>query len=165
MIRFLFIGMLVGSALALGIGWAQTSLPALEVLPGVLAALWLVAVLRGFSWASSVGFSLMVLLSAVGLSKGMLLPCALVGVVASLVAWDLFAFGQRLRYAASDDYPVRLELQHLAQLGVVVALGLVLAWISSTVRLAFKFEWQVVMALIALGGLSTLIGWLRRNGE
>jgi membrane protein YqaA with SNARE-associated domain len=78
----------------------------------------------------------------------------LLGALGGLLGWDLSDFALRLRYAARRDDIKEMERRHLARVGVVAVLGIVLALFGTfiqTKRLAF--EVAVGLILLAVLGL------------
>ncbi len=89
----------------------------------------------------------------------------LLSIVATLVAWDLDRFRQRLRSAervVDEDTMVRA---HLRRLGVVAGVGLVCGGVALSFELTLAFGWVLVLAVLALLGLSRAIRFVREASD
>ena len=84
------------------------------------------------------------------------------GLVAALVAWDLDQFAQRMRAAGRVDDAPGLERRHIRRLLVVAAIGSVLGAIGLGLRVRLSFGLALLLAALAMLGLSIIIGFLRR---
>jgi len=138
-----------------------------------LGLLWLLGYffLRWY-WAGTLAvlcfFSLVVAGSLAGLSMGWLLA----GVLAALAAWDLDHFAQRVREAIEESDEVRdtgreavVIRHHLLRLGVVIAVGGLLAILALQVRVRFGFAVAVFLTFASVLGLSQAVRMLRREGR
>jgi len=84
--------------------------------------------------------------------------------VFALLASDLADFAARLRLAAPEDDVAGLERQHLLRLLAVALTGGALSAIALTTRVAYSFEWSVVLTIIVVWGIIRVINWLlQRN--
>ncbi len=142
---------LIGLAgLALGIGYgvvgqARWGLGSLGVL-----LLWLAAEARGnrqFGWA---GLVATVGLAAIGTYFDIPTAALILAVVASLSAWDLSRFHQRMKGVAAPNARLRMEKQHIIRLATVNGIGLVLAILSASIRLQITFVGIFLMALLLI---------------
>jgi hypothetical protein len=86
----------------------------------------------------------------------------LVGVVLALVAWDLDRFLGRMR-AAGRIKDVGLERHHLWRLLIVAGTGLFLGAVALSVKIRLGFAVVFMLALLAVLGLSRVVGFLRRE--
>jgi len=124
---------------------------------------WLFAGWKRWTWVSSIGILLLVILAAFGLwfefSPGWMISGALGG----LMAWDLADFMRRLRFVPLGDDIRGLERRHLTRLTIVAVAGAILASFAMYAHVGFTFEWGVVLTLIAVLGLTQLVAWLRRE--
>jgi hypothetical protein len=163
MIYFAFVvGVLMGVG-SLAFAYLGTSFD--FVLQGLLAigAFWLYAGWRRWAWASS-GIVLLLVAGAgyglwIELSPGWMIA----GALGSLLAWDLSEFMRRLDVAPQTDDLRGMKRRHLARLTIVALVGLLLASISMLVRVEFTLEWIMLLTLIAVLGVTQLVGWLRRG--
>jgi hypothetical protein len=85
------------------------------------------------------------------------------GALGGLLAWDLSDFMRRLRYAHMSDDKRALERRHLTRVTIVALIGMSLASVAMLVRLEFTLEWMMLLALVAVLGVTQLVAWLRRG--
>ena len=86
----------------------------------------------------------------------------MLGLVAALVAWDLDQFAQRMRVAGRVDGAPELERRHIRRLLIVAAIGGVLGAIGLGLRVRLSFGLALLLAALAMLGLSITVGFLRR---
>jgi hypothetical protein len=86
---------------------------------------------------------------------------AISAVLMIMAAWDLESFSRRLVFASVEDQPQAIKRKHLEQLGLTLGLGLAVSLVSQSIRLAFSFEWAVVLAVVTFIGLGALVRRLR----
>lgn len=117
------------------------------------------------AWVSSLTTVLLASAAAVGAwleLQGWLL---LIGLIAALSVWDLDAFARRLSSVDAVDQEQALKRRHLERLLIVDALGLLLGISALTVQIRLSFGLALVLALIALVGLSRAVGFLERGSS
>ena len=128
-----------------------------------IGVLWILAMWRKLYWASSVAFLLSILGAAYGVWNSLTTVWMLLGALGDLLGWDLSDFARRLSYAARTDDIQGMERRHLARVGIVAALGLGLAWLSTVIQInRLAFEVAVGLVLLAAIGLARLVVRLRR---
>lgn len=128
----------------------------------VFGVFWLYAGWRRWVWVSTIGILLLVALAGFGLYIELSPGWMIAGALGGLMAWDLSDFMRRQFFAPdSADLPA-MQRRHLARLTIVAALGVALASISMAIRLEFKLESMMLLALVAVLGVTQLVGWLRR---
>ncbi len=86
---------------------------------------------------------------------------ALLAVTAALGAWDLDHFLRRLMSGGEVNFAGNLGRAHLRHLLIVEVLGFFLGLAAATLRLRLPFWWEVLLAALAVIGLSRLIQHLR----
>jgi hypothetical protein len=138
----------IGVGLILAVGW-----------------LWLAGQWRGWGWVASSALVLLVGTAAFGLWLGLGTAWMLVSVVAALSAWDLDHFTQRLKRAGRVEGARALERTHLWRLLAVDGLGFTLGALALGLRIQFGFGAALVLGLLAVWGLSRVVGFLRREGD
>lgn len=84
-----------------------------------------------------------------------------VSLVIGLSAWDLDAFGRRLRPHTPTDQTRELGRRHLWRLLVVDIVSLCLALLALQVRLNLTLGAAIGLGLLAVLGLSRLLVYLR----
>jgi hypothetical protein len=146
----------------LAIGYARSDWSYL--LPWILffGVAWIVAQRRGWQWFPAIGLAL----TAVGAAFGLMLEInstwMVAGVLFSLIAWDLSAFRERTQFAAAEDVP-GMEKRHLARLGVLAAVGTVLASLPMLFHLKFGFGWLVFFVFAAALAFAQLVSWIHQK--
>ncbi len=130
-----------------------------------LGALWLIGQRRTQEWVASLGLLSLTTGAVLGFWVGLPGGWLLLSTVAALVAWDLHDFAHRLQDVEHDEDARVLERRHLARLGVVSGLGLLLGWLALTIRVSLRFGVVFALGLIAVFGLSRLIRLLRREND
>jgi hypothetical protein len=130
-----------------------------------LAALWLLGQRHGLKWLSSLELSLFVGMAIYGLWLKLAPGLMLVGMVASLVVWDLESFLQRMEDAERVDQRDALEQKYLRRLLIVAGSGALLAVGGLSLDLNFSFGSALLLSLLAVVGLSWTIRFLRRESD
>ena len=129
----------------------------------LLGMAWIFAHFRKYYWFSSVAFFLTILGAAYGVWNNFTTVWMLLGALGGLLGWDLADFARRLSYAAPTDDIQGMERRHLARVGVVAALGLGLALLSTVIHVRrLAYEVAVGLVLIAALGLTRLVMRLRK---
>ncbi len=158
----LVLSILLGNA-SLAIGYVQAGATGEARWFLLLAALWLLAHFRKWYWFASIALLLMIVAAAYGVWLGYPTVWMVLGAVGGLLGWDLSDFARRLGYAAPMDDTRTLEHRHLERAGIVAALGLGLALLSTFLRFErLAFEVAVGLLLLAALGLTRLVIGLRK---
>ena len=129
----------------------------------ILGVLWLYAGRKRWTWFSTIALLLSVALAGYGLWIGLSPGWMIAGAIGALLAWDLTEFMRRMDGAFETDDLPGMQRRHLARLTVVALIGLLLASISMLIRLEFTLEWMMLLALVAVLGVTQLVAWLRRG--
>ena len=148
---------------SLAYGYLQAGLgrPALWIV--LIGIVWLLAHWRRFYWFSAVALFLAIFAAGYGVWGGFPIEWMLLGALGGLLGWDLSDFARRLRYAAPTDDVEGMERSHLARVGVVAALGGLLAYLSAVIQIRrLAFEVAVGLILLAVLGLTRLVIRLRK---
>ena len=155
---------------ALVLGYAQDGVWSWTSLTVSVAGLWLFGLWRGWEWMASVGLVFFVGTAAGGIWQGLQASWMLLGVVAALTAWDLHHYAQRLKSVGWGDAPVERrsvghnpERRHLRRLLLVNGLGLLLATVAFGTKIRINLGTAFLLGLLAIGGLSRAVGFLRRE--
>lgn len=149
----------------LGLGYALAGLWLGIVLIIMLGILWLRELKQKRDWPAS-GF----LVCFVGLAVGGIHINAgagwmLLGLIATLSAWDLHHFFLRLAFVQESEVMKKLEHAHLRRLLIVNCLGLGLAGVALTLKIEIGFGAALLLTAIAIVCLSYFIGSLRRESD
>lgn len=152
---------LATAALALGHGlngsWGGV------VVALAVGAFWLAGQWRRWGWVASMALVLLVGVAAVGQGRGARGGWMLVGVVGALVAWDLDRFIRRVRAAGRVEAADALERCHLWRLSIVAGAGLFFGAAALSVKIRLGFVVAFLLALLAMLGLSRVVGFLQRE--
>lgn len=154
---------IISGTLSLAYGYSQEgySRPALWI--AMMGLAWLLAEWRRLYWFASVALLLAVFAAGFGVWQDFTLVWMFLGALGGLLGWDLSDFTRRLRYAAPTDNVTDMERRHLARVGIVTALGLGLAYLSTLLQVRrLAFEVAVGLVLLAAFGLARLVVRLRR---
>lgn len=161
-----FWGHMLAATAALAVGYA--------LVPGY-GICWMVIVLIGLVWFATQqrktqGFEgLMLFAYGILAGAGFFVHAPawlmMVGLAASLGAWDLHTFLLRLGSADRVEYESGLGRAHLRRLGFVELGGLLLGLAALTVHPQVGFWWAGLLALVAVVGISRLIARIRKETE
>ena len=127
--------------------------------------LWLLGQRRGVKWIPSLGLLLFTGAAAIGLWMMLEPGLMLLGMIATLAAWDLENFLQRVEGAERVNHRNDLERKHLRRLLVVEGSGTLLAVAALSFDVNFGFGSALLLGLLAVIGLSRTIGFLRRASD
>jgi len=127
--------------------WYYTSLRSMHGYETALLLVFVLGAAGGYYWLSI--SPLLILLTA----------------VASLGAWDLDYFLQRLKTAEHVEGEQGLGISHLRRLATTEALGLLLGVIAAALHTTVSFWLAVVLVLLGVVGVSQLILYVRRQME
>jgi hypothetical protein len=100
---------------------------------------------------------------AVGLWVGIPGWFSLIAAVATLGAWDLDHFLQRLNAVERVEFESGLGREHLRRLGMVEGLGLLVGLLALTSHLTISFWWEALLLLLAIIGIRQLILFVRKQ--
>lgn len=146
-------------------GYLQVGLPVFARWIAAFGALWLIAVWRRWRWFSGLGLAFTFLAAAVGLWFLNFAPgWMFAGAIGGLIAWDLTYFRERLRFSGSDEEQDAMAGRHLVRVAVLALLGFLLASLAMAIKLQFSFQWALLLAVVAILGLTQLVTWFRRRG-
>ncbi len=134
--------------IALGAAWAYSRHRRHYGLAAALANLTFTATVAG---------------AAVGLLIGALSALMLLSVVATLTAWDLAHFEQRMQALARVERAGDIERRHIRWLIAAVLGGSALAGLALTIRATLSFAMVFALGLLAALALSWTINVLRRE--
>ncbi len=158
----LILSILIGN-ISLAIGYGLGGAAGYSIWFVLLAALWLFTHFRKWYWFSSLALLIMILAAAYGVWAGYPALWMVLGAVGGLLGWDLSDFARRLSYAAPMDDTRTMERRHLERAGIVAALGLGLALLSTFLRFErLAFEVAVGLLILAVLGLTRLVIGLRK---
>lgn len=145
-------------------GYLQVGLPVFARWILFFGAIWLFAVWQRWRWFASVGLIFSFLAAAVGLWFLNFAPgWMFAGAIGGLLAWDLTYFQVRLLYAASDEERRTMEARHFVRVSAIAILGFLLASLAMVVKLQFNFQWALLLAVVAILGVTQVVRWFRKR--
>ncbi len=160
-------GLLVSIVLGIGSlawGYLQVGLPQFARWILFFGAIWLLAVWQRWRWFASVGLVFSFLAAALGLWFLNFAPgWMFAGAIFALIAWDLTYFEYRLHFAGSDEERRAMEGRHLVRVAFIALLGFLLASLAMVVKLQFNFQWSLLLAVVAILGVTQLVRWFRKR--
>jgi hypothetical protein len=130
-----------------------------------LCGLWLLGLWRGWHRLDPAGLAGLIGLAGIGVWFTRPPGLMLLGVVAALAGWDLARFAQRLRAVGQIEGVEALGRAHLRRLALAGAAGLLLGVLALVIRVSLSFGAALLLAALALLGLSRVIGYLNRAGD
>jgi hypothetical protein len=162
--RFFWAHMLTAVA-ALSIGFASAGW-GLYSLGLVFLGVWWLAMQQRKSWGAE-GLMLFAFVVSAAVGNYIHLPgwLLLLGVVASLGAWDLYHFLMRLNGAEHVEYASGLGREHLRRLVLVELGGMVAGMVALTFRLGVSFWWEMCFSILVVIGISVIIARIRKETE
>ena len=165
MTKIFIYGSLVLGLSCMAAGWARAGYWSLGLFFLILIPVSLYLFFRGFRPITGLVLAFTVLTAAVGLWARIELSLALTAVVCILAAWDLSGFSSRLAYASPEDDPERLERRHLAQVNLVLFIGVGLNLVTQIFRYSFGFEWTFLLAILTFYGIGALISGMHVKSD
>jgi hypothetical protein len=163
MIRRILPVSIVVSCAALAMGYILGELWAW--IPAIVAVgvVWLFGQWRAWGWTASMGLICGAGLAAAGVMLDLALGWMLVGLVATLTAWDLAYLALRLRGVERAEESRLVERRHLQRLLMVSGAGLVLPVVALEIEFGFSLGVALLLGLLVFVGLSQAVLFLRRE--
>ncbi|MBI5945833.1 MAG: hypothetical protein HY864_15850 [Chloroflexi bacterium] len=163
MTRFaIYVSIIAAAAvLAVGLGIQGHILPAVGV--SLLGAAWAFAFRRNMLWVATPAFALFTIISASSIWAGVSPWLSMIGLISSLIVWDLTNFLQRLQ--AANESPLQIERTHFQQLGLVSGLSLLGVYTATRIRISLTFGGAAILAMLGIWGISALVYRLRRHED
>lgn len=150
--------MLVAVA-ALAIGFAMRGPIFCSFLVVLFGFVWFVSQQRGVSGLEGLLFFAFLVAAAAGIFFSVPRWLMLAAVVATLGAWDLNHFLQRLGASDNVDFEAGLGREHLRRLLIVEGVGFLGGLLALNLRVAVGFWWAVLFALLVTG----VLAWITRR--
>ena len=127
--------------------------------------LWLVGRYRRWRWMPSLALALFLGAAVIGMLWMPRSIWMMLGIVAAVSAWDLDHFAQRVRAAGRVEGARDLETRHLQRLLLVDSLGLGLGAVALRLRVTLDFPTALLLAFVAVLGLSWAVRSMRRESD
>lgn len=119
---------------------------------------------KRMAWIDSPSLFLIVGFAVVGLFLDMEPVLLYSGVICSLAGWDLADFSARIHLGGQENSLDELQKSHLVRLGKVLAVGICIMVVASTINLTPAFGWVSVLAILSTIGLGRLVSQLLKDG-
>ncbi len=160
-------GLLALNALLLSVAFMVAERP--FAIPAVLliCVVWGVLLWQDGRWAPSWPVLLLALIAVLSLAPiGPVTPerpllFSYLGVIGTLLLWDLSRFWQRLQDVADDNAAQPLIIAHLRRLGLLLAAALVALAAQQWLPLTYNFDRALISGLLLIFGLNALLNRLR----
>ncbi len=180
-VQRLFWAHMLAAVAALAIGYARAGIIVAALVFVFLGATWFTAQQRGGggrpsterSSADAAGsggggmedllFFIFIAAAAVGLWLGVPGWLLLIAVVATMGAWDLDHFLQRLSGIERVEFDTGLGREHLRRLGLVEGVGLASGLFALTARMKIPFWWEALLIFLAVIGIRVVIWFVRKQ--
>ena len=162
--RIFWVQMLTAVA-ALAIGYALAGSLFVSMIFVLLGALWFSAQQRHGAGLESLLLTVFLLAGGIGFWIGVPGWLLLIAAVATLGAWDLDNFLQRLSMVERVEFDTGLGREHMRRLVMVQGLGFLAGLIALAVRAKVAFWWEVLLVLLAVIGIRQLVRFVRRQME
>ena len=153
---------LVMATACLGIGYALAGY--WQIVPVLLGTFFFWAWMKkqSVAWSDSTFLLVYTVLAAAGVVIDLSVALMVITSAFTLASWDLLRFEQGLVGNASSHTDMALEKHHLRSLAVALVTGLLFAMLSLYIRLQLPFIVIVSLVLIALGGLTYGVQYIRK---
>jgi hypothetical protein len=160
----LLLSIVIGTG-SLAWGYLQVGLPQFARWIVLFGAVWMIAIWQRWRWFATIGLVFNFLVAALGLWFLDFPPgWMFAGAIGGLLAWDLTYFRYRQRYVSSEEERHAMEGRHLVRVAVLALLGFLFASLAMAVKLEFNFEWALLLAVVAILGITQLVRWFRKRG-
>jgi hypothetical protein len=154
---------MVGVFLALQF-WTATS-EAWVILFLFPSFLWHWAQRRELYYLDAIFLVFLTIASLVGVLFGGSQVLALLVILAGIGAWDLSRFMRILPLVEDEDEIRRMTKNHFLRLGVLVGMGVVLPLLAYSFRTELRLGFALLLAFLAILGLSRLVNSLSRISQ
>jgi len=162
--RFFLGHMLVAVAsLAIGLANAENAILACSLLIVLLGMAWFASQQRKVFGNEDFLLFLFILSALISFFLGAPVWMLLLGVVASLGAWDLNHFLQRLSRAERVDLVSGLGREHLRRLLLVEAIGLLAGLVAINLQVRITFWWIALLVVLVVIGISRIVVRVRKE--
>jgi hypothetical protein len=161
-----FVSISIGLAtFGLAIGYALNALWIGAAIIVALGLFWLVGQWRGWRSVSVLAAIFFIFAAALGIWQGVTATWMLFSLVVTLVAWDLDQFTHRLEQGEQIVGETELKRPHLQRLLIVAGLGFLFGGIALRLQVELNLGWGIFLGLLAIVGLSRIIGFLRQESD
>lgn len=161
---FLFVSIIL-AVVTLAVGFAIAGFWPVSIGAILMGLLWFLAQWR--SWPRIINLCIVTFLgiAAAGGWIYVTVGWLLVGVVATLMAWDSGNFLIRLEQAEYVRHRAKLEKAHGQRLVIIAGIALLLGGVALNIQLSLNIWWGIFWSIVAIFGLSQIVRRLRRETE
>ena len=163
MLKILIYILLAFAILFLSAGWTLLGYWPVGLFLLLLIPVSLVLLKLKFSPICSLVLTLSVLLSALGLWRGLDISLALAGVLSALAAWDLIFLDADLGANSSGEQTRRYENKHLQSLVLAVGCGLIVTIIGRLLNLQTPFVLLILFVALFVFGLERIWDTIKKR--
>jgi len=163
--QYLAIVSLCVATVAFSIGFLLKDLWYISILTILLAGLWMLAVIRSWSWVPTVIFICHTLIATAGFFWLLDAAWLIIGFLCALFSWDLYSLEVRYKAAGEISPKSKITIQHFRRLTLAGGLGILLVIITYVIQLEIKFGWLIGLGLVVAIGLSFVINYLMRTRQ
>ena len=164
-IQRVFWAQMLAAVAALAIGYAVAGLLFVSLISVVLGAMWFSSQQRRGAGLAGLLLTVFLWAGAIGMWVGVPGWLSIIAATATLGAWDLDHFLQRLREMERVEFDTGLGREHLRRLGVVQAVGLLAGLTGLSFHFKIPFWWEALLVLLAVIGIRQLIWFVRKQME
>ena len=137
-----------------------------QALPVVtLGLLWILGQQLGWTWTGAMGLIAFTGAAVFGIWARLPALWMLLGMVATLGAWDLHRYSLQLQGAQLVEGGAQLTRSHLQRLLAVSGLGLLLGGLALQVQVDLNFGWALLLGVLAILFLSRAIEFITRKSD
>ena len=151
------------AVLAIGYAWKGVILASLVIV--LFGGLWYASQRHGRPGIEGLVFTLFVLTAAAGLYLSIPGWLLMLVVAASLGAWDLDHFLQRLSSVDRVAFETGLGRQHIRRLMMVEGIGYLAGLTAITIRLQISFGWVALLIFLVVIGISQVVQFVKKQSE
>lgn len=131
-----------------------------------LGLLWLLSEERNWTRFTALALVLFISLAAWGIRLELAPIWMVLSITATLMAWDLARFSQRLwRTQPSRADLLSLQQTHFRRLLMAAGSGLFLAGGTLVIEIGLTFGWALCLGLLMAISLSWVVGFIKRTSE
>lgn len=160
-----FIAHLLVAVAALAIGFSLAGYRAVSLTGVFLGMVWFAARQRNAPGMEGMILAIFLISGGIGMIYDVSGWLMLLMAVASLGAWDLDHFLQRLSEVEQVEFESGIGREHIRRLLMVEGLGFLAGLLALTTRLGIPFWWEALLVLLAVLALRGLVAFVRKQTE
>ncbi|MFP3896337.1 MAG: hypothetical protein ACLFV5_05825 [Anaerolineales bacterium] len=165
MITKILVACTILAALITALGYGLGGLWIGALMSIAVGSLWLLGQRRDWPWIAPLALVCFVGAAMVALWLGLAPGLFLLGVVLALSAWDLDHFARRVNSVGRIEEAHHLRRRHMGRLVAVNASSLIFGGAALAIEIQLDFYIILLLALLAVVGLSQSIRFLQSGGD